>query len=330
MLNTKYLSKMLITVIVVCCLLITSACSQRYSGSSAGYDTTSDYYSEYDSYSENNDTEKNINSDNENYRLDDSDSDSDKVSKSSMNDSSQKRITNKNRTNKEVKNTKKTTKKNIIAVKTTKRSIKRIDDNSFQTARTTTKITKDYDNSDYLHKNYYLKGFVGQMVSNGNAVNSELTRKPYSFTDNNIPESDVVARVYDGERMFSLEDIGHGKVKVLYKNTVCYFNTWFLDPVGNDWGDHFAYLDSGVSVKKYNDEWVASNSTGPIFDYFGIAPSGNSYWLICSGKVNFDVSGDLQVFCKDSNNNEKQLYLVIDEGEMVAIKSSNNIILWSN
>lgn len=330
MIMKKRLLAVILACLVISSILLTSSCSRSYSGSSANYGTTTDYSSDDNSYSENYDLEKNINSDNENYRLDDSDSDSDKVSKSSMNDSSQKRITNKDKKNKVVKNTKKTTKKNKIAVKTTKRSTKRIDDNSFQTARTTTEITKDYDNNDYLHKNYYLKGFVGQMVSNGNAVNSELTRKPYSFTDNNIPESDVVARVYDGERMFSLEDIGHGKVKVLYKNTVCYFNTWFLDPVGNDWGDHFNYLESGVSVKKYNNEWVTCNSTGPIFDYFGIAPSGNSYWLICSGKVNFDVSGDLQVYFKDSNNNEKQLYLVIDEGEMVAIKSSNNIILWSN
>lgn len=313
MTNCRRIVHVLISCIILVCMLVTSACSQRDNESSAENELPSFNSSEYDSYSETNN----------------SDSHSDRVSKSSLNDPSYKKTTNKNITNKEVKNTKATTKITKKAAKT-KKTTKRTDNNSYQTTKATTEITKDYDNNDYLHKKYYLKGFVGQMVSNGNAVNSELTRKPYSFTDNNIPESDVVARVYDGERMFSLEDIGHGKVKVLYKNTVCYFNTWFLDPVGNDWGDYFNYLESGVSVKKYNNEWVTCNSTGPIFDYFGIAPSGNSYWLICSGKVNFDVSGDLQVYFKDSNNNEKQLYLVIDEGEMVAIKSSNNIILWSN
>lgn len=73
-----------------------------------------------------------------------------------------------------------------------------------------------------------------------------------------------------------------------------------------------------MTVKQYNNEWVTSNN-GPVTDYCGIAPYNGTYRLISQGKVRTDISTIIHVYY-DEGGEQKEVYLVINNGEMVAIK----------
>lgn len=305
MLNTKHLSRILITIIVLCCLLLTSACSQRYSGSSAGYGTTSDYSSDYDSYDEDSDYDSSSEyEDEDSYYEEDSDSESMTTKKVA----SSKKTTNKNKTTKTTQTTK---------------TAKQTNNNSYQN----TKATKENSKSDWLHKDYYNYGnSIGEAEFGTWYDRAPITRKPYTTFDD-IPDSDILCVVNSGEHYFRLGETNKSASLVYCKGYTGYLTDAYTS--SDTYYDHqFSYNAPGVTLKKYNNEWVAYKN-GPVTDYCGICPYEGTYWLISQGKVRTDISTIIHVYY-DEGNNQKEAYLVIDEGEMVAIKSANNIVLWSN
>ena len=308
MLNTKHLSRILITIIVLCCLLLTSACSQRYSGSSAGYGTTSDYSSDIESYEDDSDNNSSDYDDEDSY-YEDTEEDSDSESMTSKKVSSGKKTTNNYRTTKTTKTTK---------------TVKKTNNNSYQN----TNSAKESNKSDWLHKDYYNYGnSIGEAEFGSWYDRAPITRKPYTTFDD-IPDSDYICTIYSGDHYFRLGETNGSSSLVYYKGKTGYLcDTYTLSSA--TYYDHaFSYNAPGVELKKYNDEWVAYKN-GPVTDYCGICPYEGTYWLISQGKVRTDISTIIHVYY-DEGNNQKEAYLVIDEGEMVAIKSANNIVLWSN
>ena len=307
MIMNKRLLAVILSCLVISSVLLTSSCSRSYSGSSANYGTTSDYSSDDNSYNSSSDND-------EEYVYDeDSDIDSDEESNYTKKHTYDKT----NNVAKKTKNSNKTAK-----------TVTKTNESVTKTNKTVTKTNKDYDNGDWLHKDYYNYGnSIGEVEFGSWYDRAPITRKPYTTFDD-IPDSDYICTIYSGDHYFRLGETNGSSSLVYYKGKTGYLcDTYTLSSA--TYYDHaFSYNAPGVELKKYNDEWVAYKN-GPVTDYCGICPYEGTYWLISQGKVRTDISTIIHVYY-DEGNNQKEAYLVIDEGEMVAIKSANNIVLWSN
>lgn len=306
MIMNKRLLAVILSCLVISSILLTSSCSRSYSGSSANYGTTSDYSSDDNSYDSSSDND-------EEYVYDeDSDIDSDEESNYTKKRTSD--ITN--NVAKKTKNSNKTAK-----------TVTKTNESVTKTNKTVTKTNKDYDNSDWLHKDYYNYGnSIGEAEFGTWYDRAPITRKPYTTFDD-IPDSDILCVVNSGEHYFRLGETNKSASLVYCKGYTGYLTDAYTS--SDTYYDHqFTYNAPGVTLKKYNNEWVAYKN-GPVTDYCGICPYEGTYWLISQGKVRTDISTIIHVYY-DEGNNQKEAYLVIDEGEMVAIKSANNIVLWSN
>lgn len=307
MIMKKRLLAVILACLVILSILLTSSCSRSYSGSSANYGTTSDYSSDDNSYDNSSDND-------EEYVYDeDSDIDSDEESNYTKKRTSDKT----NNVAKKTKNSNKTAK-----------TVTKTNESVTKTNKTVTKTNKDYDNSDWLHKDYYNFGnSIGEAEFGSWYDRAPITRKPYTTFDD-IPDSDYICTIYSGDHYFRLGETNGSSSLVYYKGKTGYLcDTYTLSSA--TYYDHaFSYNAPGVELKKYNNEWVAYKN-GPVTDYCGICPYEGTYWLISRGKVRTDISTIIHVFY-DEGNDQKEVYLVIDEGEMVAIKSANDIVLWSN
>lgn len=315
--KNKRLFTVIISCLVITSMMLITACSHSYSGTSSKYDTASDYSSDYDSYDEDSDYDSSSDNDEEYDYTEDSDIDSDEDSDNANKPSSNKTYTITNKV------TKKTKGSNSVA-KTVTKTNKTVT----KTYNTVTKTNKEYDNSDWLHKDYYnYKNSIGDTEFGSWYDRAPITRKPYTTFDD-IPDSDYLCSVYSGDHYFQLGESEGGSTLVYFKGYTGYLCDSYTISSATYYDHDFSYNAPGVELKKYNNEWVAYKN-GPVSDYCGIAPYNGTYWLISRGKVRTDISTIIHVYY-DEGNNQKDAYLVIDEGEMVAIKSPNNIVLWSN
>lgn len=312
MITKKHLFSVILSFMVITCMLLSSACSQRYAGTSDKYDTASNNSSDYDSYAEDSDE---INSadyeEDENSYYEDSEDDNVSDTIASKKAASDKKTNNRGNT----------------ANKTNNSSYQNTRTNNSSNSSNQNTGTKKDNKSDWLHKDYYNYGnSIGDAVFGSWYDRAPITRKPYTTFDD-IPDSDVLCFVNSGEHYFRLGEIDGSASLVYCKGYTGYLTDAYTS--SDTYYDHqFYYNAPGVSLKKYNNEWVAYKN-GPVTDYCGICPYEGTYWLISRGKVRTDISTIIHVFY-DEGNDQKEVYLVIDEGEMVAIKSANNIVLWSN
>ncbi len=179
--------------------------------------------------------------------------------------------------------------------------------------------------NDWLKKDYYWKATISDAVFGNRYDRAPLTKKPYSIYAT-IPDSDYICSIYPGDHFYALGESQSGAEKVYYNGYVGYVcDVYTLDATYYD--KSFSFNAPGVYIVKSNGEYIAYKN-GPIPNYSGIAPAKDSYWLISRGKVYFDLSADILVYYKE-NGKETPVYLQIDRGEMVAIKTQNGIVLWS-
>lgn len=312
MITKKHLFSVILSFMVITCMLLSSACSQRYAGTSDKYDTASNNSSDYDSYAEDSDE---INSadyeEDENSYYEDSEDDNVSDTIASKKAASDKKTNNRGNT----------------ANKTNNSSYQNTRTNNSSNSSNQNTGTKKDNKSDWLHKDYYNYGnSIGDAVFGSWYDRAPITRKPYTTFDD-IPDSDILCVVNSGEHYFRLGETNKSASLVYCKGYTGYLTDAYTS--SDTYYDHqFTYNAPGVTLKKYNNEWVAYKN-GPVTDYCGICPYEGTYWLISQGKVRTDISTIIHVYY-DEGNNQKEAYLVIDEGEMVAIKSANNIVLWSN
>ena len=322
MITKKHLFSVILSFMVITCMLLSSACSQRYAGTSDKYDTASNNSSDYDSYAEDSGE---INSadyeEDEDSYYEDSEDDNVSETIASKKAASDKKTNNRGNTAKKTNNNSyQNTKSNNSSYQNTRTN------NSSNSSNQNTGTKKD-NKSDWLHKEYYNYGnSIGDAEFGSWYDRAPITRKPYTTFDD-IPDSDVLCFVNSGEHYFRLGETNKSASLVYCKGYTGYITDAYTS--SDTYYDHqFSYNAPGVTLKKYNNEWVAYKN-GPVTDYCGICPYEGTYWLISQGKVRTDISTIIHVYY-DEGNNQKEAYLVIDEGEMVAIKSANNIVLWSN
>ena len=192
-----------------------------------------------------------------------------------------------------------------------------------------TKINGDdsYTGKEWFTKDYYCFDF-GEAEFGSWYDRAPIYTKFYDTSAQNIPASDYVDTIYSGDHYFRLGESQKAADRIYYKGKTGYLNSVYTVSSAKLLDKNYSYNASGLSVEKYNNEWVAYKN-GPVYDYAGIAPHGNSYWLISRGKVRFDLSVDIAVYYDNGDSfNRKKVYLQIDKGEMTAIKSDNGIILW--